>query len=49
MIQNKFDELIFNENDVCNLLMQGRNIESLSNMIVDDSVKLNELAIEKST
>jgi len=43
MIQNKFDELIFNENDVCNLLMQGRNIESLSNMIVDDSVKLNAM------
>lgn len=43
MIQNKFDQQIFSENDVCDLLMQGRNIDQLNGMIVDDSVDL-ELA-----
>lgn len=40
MNQNKFGELIFSENDVCDLLMAGHDTSSLSNMIVDDSVKL---------
>ena len=42
MIQNNVGELIFNEHDVCDLLMQGRNAESLSNMLVDESVKIEE-------
>lgn len=40
MKQNKFGELIFDENDVCNLLMQGHNLCDLSGMIVDQSVNL---------
>ena len=40
MIKNKFEELIFSESDVCDLLMQGRNAESLGGMIVDDTIKL---------
>lgn len=40
MKQNKFGELIFNQQDVCDLLMQGRDMADLSGMIVDDTVKL---------
>ena len=40
MKQNKFGELIFGESDICDLLMQGRDSQSLSGMIVDDSVDL---------
>ena len=40
MIQNKFGELIFSESDICDLLMQGRDVATLSNMIVDQSVDL---------
>jgi len=38
MQQNKFGEMIFAEDDVLDLVMQGRNIESLGGMIVDHSV-----------
>jgi DNA polymerase III alpha subunit len=40
MKQNNFGELIFNETDVVDLLMQDRDISSLRNMLVDDSVDL---------
>lgn len=40
MIQNKFSEMIFNESDVMDLVMQGRQLESLKNMLVDDTVDL---------
>ena len=40
MQQNKFGEMIFNETDVCDLLMQGRDIESLKGMLVDSSVDI---------
>lgn len=42
MNQNKFGEIIFSEDDVCNLLMQGRSIESLKGMIVDRSVDIEK-------
>ena len=42
MIQNNYAEMIFNENDVCDLLMKGYDAESLKNMLVDDSVKIEE-------
>jgi DNA polymerase III alpha subunit len=45
MIQNKFSEMIFNEDDVCDLLMQGRKIESLKNIKVDASVNLEKTAL----
>jgi len=40
MIQNKFGEMIFSEADVCDLLMQGRDPMTLSDMIVDSTVDL---------
>jgi DNA polymerase III alpha subunit len=45
MIQNKFNELVFSENDVCDLLMQGRTIDSLKNVVVDEKVNLEELVM----
>ena len=44
MQQNKFGELVFSENDVCDLLMQGRAIESLKNLVVNNSINIEELA-----
>jgi hypothetical protein len=35
--------MIFNETDVCDLLMQGRSIESLKGMLVDSSVDIEKL------
>jgi Bacterial DNA polymerase III alpha NTPase domain len=43
MIQSKFGELVFSENDVCDLLMQGRRIDLLTNVVVDNSINLEEL------
>ena len=37
--------MIFNEDDVCNLIMQGRNIASLNRMLVNDSVDLKKSAL----
>lgn len=45
MKQNNVGEMIFNENDVCDLLMKGRTIESLRGMIVDKSVDLEKSAM----
>ena len=45
MIQNKFSELVFSENDVCDLLMQGRTVESLKNIVVDEIVDIEQLAM----
>ena len=41
MKQNKFGEFIFNETDLCNLIMQGRT--DFSNFIVDDSVSFEKI------
>lgn len=49
MKQDKFGQLIFNEDDVCNLLMQGRTTESLKNMLVDNSVDLEKTALAIET
>ena len=46
MIQNKFSELVFNENDICDLIMQGRSVESLKHMIVDPSINLEDLVMQ---
>jgi hypothetical protein len=43
MKQNKFGELVFSENDVCDLLMQGRTIDSLEHMVVDETIDLENL------
>ena len=42
MIQNNFSEMIFNESDIMDLIMQGRTADSLKNMLVDDTVSLEE-------
>ena len=44
MKQNNFGELVFSESDVCDLLMQGNNLESLKNVVVEDTVDLEQLA-----
>jgi hypothetical protein len=40
MKQNKFGELIFDQNDMVDLVMQGRDISVFDGMIVDQSVDL---------
>jgi len=45
MKQNNFGQLVFSENDVCDLLMQGRDIDSLKQVVVDTSVDIEELAM----
>jgi hypothetical protein len=44
MKQNNFGELVFSENDVCDLLMQGRTVDSLKHVVVDTSINIEELA-----
>lgn len=44
MKQNKFGEIILSEDDVCDLLMQGRDIGSLTDLVVDDTINIEELA-----
>lgn len=43
MKQSKFGELVFNESDICDLLMQGRDLDSLQYMTVDPGINLEEL------
>ena len=42
MIQNNFGEIIFNESDICDILMTGREYNTLKNMLVDDTVNIEE-------
>ena len=37
--------MIFSENDVCDLIMQGRDISSLDRMLVDATVNLEKAAV----
>lgn len=46
MIQNKFSQLVFSENDVCDLLMQGRTVESLKNVVVDETISIEDLVMQ---
>mgnify|MGYP003704892483 CR=1 FL=1 len=39
-----FGEIVFNESDVCDLIMQGRDIDSLNGLVVDPSINIEELA-----
>ena len=43
MIQNKFGEMIFSESDVCDLVMQGRDLGSIKGMLVDSSVDIEQV------
>lgn len=51
MKQNKFDQMVFSQNDICDLLMQGRTVDSLTKIVVDDTVDIDELIqhVERST
>ena len=42
MKQNNVGEMIFNEQDVCDLLMQGREPTSIKCMLVDSSVDIEQ-------
>ena len=46
MKQNNFDQLVFSENDVCDLLMQGRTVDSLTHMVVDETINLEDLVMQ---
>jgi hypothetical protein len=43
--QHKFGELVFLENDICELIMQGRDVDSLKNLTVDPSVNIEDLVM----
>jgi DNA polymerase III alpha subunit len=43
MKQNKFGELVFDEQDVLDLLMQGKDMSTFDGMIVDDTVDLSRM------
>jgi len=43
MKQNKFGELVFAEEDVVDLLMQGKDLSILDGIIVDDTVDLSRM------
>jgi hypothetical protein len=45
MKQNKFGELVFSEDDVCDLLMQGQSIDSLKNLVVDPGINIEDLVM----
>jgi DNA polymerase III alpha subunit len=45
MKQNNRGEIIFSEEDVCDLVMQGRDVASLNRMLVDASVDLEKSAL----
>ena len=45
MNQNKFGELVFSETDICDLLMQGRDIDSLDRLVIDPSIKIEDLVM----
>ena len=36
--------MVFDESDICGLIMQGRDIDSLRNIVIDPSINLEELA-----
>jgi DNA polymerase III alpha subunit len=43
MIQNNVGELIFNQQDICDLLMSGREPASIKRMLVDSSVNIEHM------
>jgi hypothetical protein len=45
MKQNNYSEMIFSEDDVCDLIMQGREPASLKGMLVDANVDLEKASL----
>jgi len=44
MKTNKFGEIVYSEDDVCTLLMQGSNVFELEHLTVDTDVNIEKLA-----
>ena len=44
MKTNKFGEIIYGEDDVCTLLMQGHNVPELGHLTVDSGINIESLA-----
>ena len=45
MTQDKIGQMIFTQSDVCDLIMQGRSMETFDGMLVDETVNI-ESAVE---
>ena len=43
MYKDDYGQLIFDNKDLCNLIMQGKDLENLKSVIVDNSVDLNNI------
>ena len=43
MKTNKFGEIVYGEDDICTLLMQGRNVFELEHLTVDTDVNIEQL------
>jgi DNA polymerase III alpha subunit len=44
MKSDQYGQLIYNQNDLIDLLMQGRDMQQLSGLLVDDSVQVDRLS-----
>lgn len=44
MKQNELGEIILSEDDLCDLLMQGKNLSDFKEILVDESTNINEIA-----
>ena len=45
MMQDKFGQLIFSESDIVDLVMQGRDLNTLKNILVDATVDIEKAAL----
>jgi DNA polymerase III alpha subunit len=45
MISDQFGQLVFNDTDIFNLAMQGKNVAELKNVLVDESVNIKQLSL----
>lgn len=46
MKTNKFGEIVADENDICDLIMQGQQPWKLSHLVIDPSIQIESLARE---
>jgi len=45
MKTNKFDQIVLDENDLCDLVMQGRDINTVNRVVVDPALDLEKLVM----
>jgi DNA polymerase III alpha subunit len=43
MIKNKFGEIVLDENDLCSIIMQGRNLLTMKNVTVDRAIDIEDI------